>query len=162
MPSVYVETTVPSYLVSRPSRDLITAAHQQITHDWWDLARARFDLYISEAVLEEIRAGDPEFAAQRLEIMADLGVLTFSNDVETLIRVYARQLGLGGSAIADLPHFGYAVAYDMDYLVTWNCRHIANGQVIRRLAFVNDEIGRRTPVIVTPEELLATFPGDEE
>ena len=162
MSSVYLETTIPSYLVARPSRDLVTAAHQQITHEWWETAKERFDLYVSEAVLDEIRAGDPEYAARRMDVVAQLDVLAFSDDVEFLIRAYDRRLGLVGSATADLPHFGYSVAYKMDYLVTWNCRHIANGQVITRLTIVNGELGRPTPVIVTPEELLGTFPGDDE
>jgi hypothetical protein len=160
MPSVYLETTIASYLAAYPSRDLVMAAHQQITHDWWRTARDRFDLYVSEAVLNEIRRGDADAAGRRLELIADLPVLAFSDDVEWLVRAYERRLGLVGSARADLPHFAYAVAYNMDYLVTWNCAHIANGQVIRRFLAVNDEIGRPTPVIVTPEELLTTYPGD--
>ncbi len=162
MPSVYLETTVPSYLVARPGRDLIVAAHQQITREWWAIAKGRFDLYVSEAVLDEIRTGDVEFAARRIEAVAELDVLAFSDDVGDLIRAYHHRLGLVGSAIADLPHFAYAVAYNMDYLVTWNCKHIANGQVIRRLNIVNGELGRPTPVIVTPEELLEALPGDDE
>jgi len=160
MPSVYLETTIASYLAASPSRDLVMAAHQQITHDWWRTARDRFDLYVSEAVLSEIRRGDADAAARRLELTADLPVLAFSEDVEWLIRAYDRRLGLVGSASADLPHFAYAVSYNMDYLVTWNCAHIANGQVIRRLLAVNGEIDRPTPVIVTPEELLTTYPED--
>lgn len=97
-----------------------------------------------------------------MELVAELDVLAFSDDVEALIRVYHQRLGLVGSATADLPHFAYAVAYNMDYLVTWNCKHIANGQVIRRLNRVNSELGRPTPVIVTPEELLEALPGDDE
>jgi predicted nucleic acid-binding protein len=153
---------VPSYLVARPSRDLIVAAHQQITQEWWNTAKDRFDLYVSEAVLAEIRAGDANYAARRSELVAELDVLAFSDDVEDLIRAYHHRLGLVGSAAADLPHLAYAVAYNMDYLVTWNCKHIANGQVIRRLNVVNTEIGRPTPVIVTPEELLEALPGDDE
>ncbi len=160
MPSVYLETTIPSYLAAYPSRDLVMAAHQQITHDWWRTAHDRFDLYISEAVLDEIRRGDADAAERRLETVADLAVLAFSQDVESLIRTYDRRLGLAGYGRADLPHFAFAVAYKMDYLVTWNCAHIANGQVIRRLLAVNNEIGRPTPVIVTPEELSMTYPGD--
>jgi len=162
MPSVYVESTIPSYLVARPSRYLITTAHQQLTLEWWTTAAERFELYVSEAVLYEIRAGDPTLAARRLELIAALPVLAFSEDVESLIRAYDRRLGLTGSARADLPHFAYAVAYRMDYLVTWNCAHIANGQIIRRLVAVNNEIGRLTPVIVTPEELVTTYPGDSQ
>jgi len=152
---------VPSDLVASPSRDLVIAAHQQVTREWWDTAKERFHLYVSEAVLAEIQAGDPNYAARRMETVANLDVLAFSDDVESLIRVYHRRLGLAGSATADLPHFAYAVAYNMDYLVTWNCKHIANGQVIRRLNVANGELGRPTPVIVTPEELLESFPGDD-
>lgn len=155
MPTVYIETTIPSYLVARPSRDLVTAAHQQITHDWWDDARHRFDLYVSEAVLEETRLGDPTYSENRLSLVSDLQVLRFTLDVEKLALEYASQLGLGGSAISDVPHFAFAVAYNMDYLLTWNCSHIANGQVIRRLQLVNQKLDRATPVIVTPEELLS-------
>lgn len=90
-----------------------------------------------------------------MEIVAELDVLGFSDDVAALIREYHARLVLTGSAATDLAHFGFSVAYNMDYLVTWNCRHIANGQVIKRLTKVNREIGRPTPVIVTPEELLA-------
>ena len=162
MPTVYLETTIPSYLVARPSRDLVIAAHQQITHDWWTTARDRFELYVSEAVLDEIRAGDPGYAAKRLEIVAGLGVLVLSEEVESLIRVYRERLLPVGSARGDLPHFAYAVAYKMDFLVTWNCAHLANGQVIRRLLLVNNEIGQDTPVILTPEELLTTYLGGEE
>lgn len=161
MALVYLETTIPSYLVARASRDVVTAAHQEITRQWWETARHHFDLYISEAVLDEIRLGDPQYAQQRLKIVADLDVLAFNSDVVLLVREYHARCLLSGSAAADLPHFAFAVAYNMDYLVTWNCRHIANGQIIRRLAKANQEIGRPTPVIVTPEELLTLpFAGD--
>jgi hypothetical protein len=153
--SVYVETTIPSYLAARPSRDLVTAAHQQITHEWWETARDRFDVFVSEAVLDEIRRGEPGYAAKRMEIVAELDVLGFTEDVASLIREYHVRLVLSGAATTDLAHFAYSVGYNMDYLVTWNCRHIANGEVIRRLAKANHEIGRTTPLILTPEELMA-------
>jgi hypothetical protein len=162
MPTVYVETTVPSYLVARRSRNLVTAAHQQITHDWWSSARERFELFASVSVLDEIQRGDPEYVLKRMEIVRDFEVLQFTSDVAELIREYSHRCVLAGSATADLAHFAYAVAYNMDYLVTWNCRHIANGQVIKRLTKINREIGRPTPVIVTPEELLIRiYEGDE-
>jgi hypothetical protein len=161
MPSVYLETTIASYLAAQPSRDLIMAAHQQITHDWWLSARDRFDLYISDAVLNEIRGGDPDAAARRLAIVNGLPVLQLNEDVRNLVHEYDRRLGLAGRARADLPHFAFAVAYQMDYLVTWNCRHIANGEVIRRLLDANAALQRPTPLVVTPEEILFT-PEEEE
>lgn len=155
MSTVYVETTIPSYLASRPSRDLIVAAHQQITEEWWERARSSFDLFISEAVLEEIRAGDPFAAARRLEIVQEFPVLALQEEILPLVTLYSQRLGLPPQARADLIHIAFAVTYKMDYLVTWNCKHIANGLVIRRLLEVNRELQRPTPVIVTPEELSA-------
>ena len=83
--SVYLETTIPSYLAARPSRDLVIAAHQQITHEWWAKAAERFDLYVSEAVLEEIRLGDPEYAKGRLQLVARLPILAMHADVSSLV-----------------------------------------------------------------------------
>jgi hypothetical protein len=133
MLTVYLETTIPSYLVARPSRDLIVAAHQQITHDWWQSARDRFDLYLSEAVLLEIRLGDPDAIRRRLDIVEGLPVLQVNEDVQSLVETYDRRLAFPNRARADLPHIAFSVAYEMDYLVTWNCAHIANGETIRRL-----------------------------
>jgi hypothetical protein len=161
MPSVYLETTIPSYLAAYPSRDLIFAAHQQITHEWWRDAPQRFDLYISEAVLDEIRRGDPDAAARRLAFVDKLPVLELNDDVRALVHLYDQKLGLRGRARADLPHFAFAVAFETDYLVTWNCAHIANGEIVRRLREVNEELNRFTPLIVTPEEILET-PGGRD
>ncbi|MEX2141293.1 MAG: type II toxin-antitoxin system VapC family toxin [Pirellulales bacterium] len=154
MRTVYVETTIPSYLAAYPSRDLIIAAHQQITHEWWRTARDRFSLYLSEAVSDEIQAGNSEAASRRLQMVAGLPILAYSSDVLTLVQAYDQRLGLVGRARADVVHLAFAVAYRMDYMVTWNCRHLANGETIRRLRDVNDELNRATPIIVTPEELL--------
>ncbi|HVC97135.1 MAG TPA: type II toxin-antitoxin system VapC family toxin [Pirellulales bacterium] len=156
MPNVYLETTIPSYLAAHPSRDLIIAAHQQITHEWWRDARNRFDIYVSEAVLDEIRCGDADAATRRLAILDGLPVLELNNDVRALVHAYDEKLGLVGRARADLPHFAFAVAYEMDYLITWNCAHIANGEIVRRLRETNLELGRFTPIIVTPKEILET------
>jgi hypothetical protein len=159
MPSAYLETTIPSYLAAYPSRDLIVAAHQQITHEWWREAPKRFDLYVSAAVLDEIRSGDPGAIGRRLAIVANLPILELNDDVRKLVHVYDKKLGLLGRARADLPHFAFAVAFRMDYLVTWNCAHIANGEIVHRLRDVNAKLNRSTPLIVTPEEILES-PGD--
>lgn len=151
--SVYLETTIPSYLASQPSRDLVIAAHQQITHDWWRAARDSFRLYVSEAVMDEISDGDPEVAARRLELVQNLPILEIRDDVLELVEIYRHRLGLSERSQIDLVHIAFAVAYDLDYLVTWNCKHIANGSVIRRLGEINRRLQKPTPVILTPEEL---------
>ena len=116
--------------------------------------RERFDVYISDAVLAEICLGDPDVVARRLVIVEKLPVVEIDNEVQDLVSIYAQRLGLTGRAQIDLPHIALAVAYSMDYLVTWNCAHIANGEVIRRLGAINSELRLHMPVIVTPEELL--------
>jgi hypothetical protein len=154
MPSVYVETTIPSYLTAAPSRDLIVAAQQQITRDWWSTAKERFELFVSEAVLQEIRAGDPQMASRRMEIVSGLPVLDVTREVDSLVEVYQGRLGLPDRARPDVVHIAVSVVYELDYLLTWNCAHIANGHVIRRLMRVNDELGRFTPLLLTPDQLL--------
>jgi hypothetical protein len=146
MPTVYLETTIPSYLAARPSRDLIIAAPQQITHEWWRNAGDRFDLYMSEAVLAEMRAGDPDAAARRFAIVDRLPILALHEDVRTLVHAYDQRLKLGAHARADVPHLAFAVADAVDYLVTWNCAHLAHGEVMRRLREVNGGCNARPPL----------------
>jgi predicted nucleic acid-binding protein len=154
MPSVYVETTIPSYLAAAPSRDLIVAGQQQITHTWWQTARERFELFISEAVLQEIRAGDPVAAARRMELVKELAVLDVTKEADSLVEIYQRQFNLPHRAKADMVHIAVAVVYELDYVVTWNCKHIANWQILRRLMEVNHSLGRFTPLLYTPAEFL--------
>jgi hypothetical protein len=161
MESVYIETTIISYLVAYPGRDLIVSAHQQITKEWWDIAQKRFNLYISEAVLEEISAGDPEAAVRRQEIVQELPILQLNKNVRKLVRNYEKHLGLPSKARADLLHIAFAVEYEMDYLLTWNCSHIANGEVIRRLMTTNQRLKKPSPIIITPEELLEPLTGEK-
>jgi len=154
-PSVYVETTIPSYLVALASRDIVVAGHQQTTHDWWQTAAERFDLLISELVYQELARGNPVQAAKRLEIVGELAILGSNAEVEELVQKYSRELGLVGPAQGDLPHFAFCVAYEVDYLVTWNCAHIANALVVRKLRDINAQSNLWMPIICTPDELMS-------
>ena len=154
MPSLYVETTIPSYLTAAPSRDLVVAARQQVTRDWWQNAQERFNLYVSEAVLQEIRAGDSVAAARRIELVRGLTVLDVTKEVDSLVEIYQRHFGLPQRARTDIVHIAVAVTYELDYVVSWNCKHIANGHILRRLMEVNHTLGRFTPLLYTPAELL--------
>jgi hypothetical protein len=153
-PTLYLESTIPSYLAAYPSRDLIVAAHQHITQEWWNRARSSFDVYISQAVLDEISAGDPDAAARRLALVQELPLLALTDEVEVLAGEYQTRLALPRAAQLDVVHLACAVVYELDYLLTWNCAHLANGRVIQRLQAVNTNLGRVTPIIVTPEGLL--------
>ena len=154
-PTLYLESTRPSYLTARPGRGLVADAHRQITHEWWERRRSDFDMYVSEAVVSEIGAGDADFSSERLALVAHLPILTLTDEVEVLANEYQGKLGLPDRARLDAVHLACAVAYELDYLVTWNCKHLANGSIIRRLVTFNRTLDRKTPIIVTPEELLA-------
>ncbi|MGE5549599.1 MAG: type II toxin-antitoxin system VapC family toxin [Bacteroidota bacterium] len=153
-PSLYIETTVPSYYVSRDSRDVIVLAHQQITRVWWETRLCDFRPYVSPVVLEEAREGDPEQARRRLVAVGHFQILEAAEAVEQLTARYMAEFSLPGSAIRDAAHLAFACVYAMDFLVTWNCAHIANGEVIKRLTRINAIAGIQTPTICTPEELL--------
>ena len=151
---LYLETTVISYLAARPSGDLVVAGHQLITRRWWDAHRPDFDLYVSEAVIEECAAGDPEAAARRLEFLVGVPVLEPTNDSSANAK---RLIGEGivpAKAVVDALHLGIAAAHGVEYLLTWNCAHIANASLRRRMEALCRTMGREMPVICTPEELL--------
>jgi hypothetical protein len=153
-PTLYLETTIPSYYTARPVRDVIVLAHQEITRTWWEHRLPLFDVYISPVVLEEARQGDPEPARRRLEVLATFPVLEATPAIESLAATYMTQLTLPGKALRDAAHLAFACGYELDYLVTWNCTHIANAEIRRRLLAINATIGRQTPIICTPEELM--------
>lgn len=151
---LYVETTVISYLAARPSADLVVAGHQLITRRWWDAHRPDFDLFVSEAVIEECSAGDPEAAARRLELLADIPVLVPTNDSNAIAKRLIAEGIVPAKAVVDAMHLGIAAAHGVEYLLTWNCTHIANAALRRRMESVCRTMGREMPVICTPEELL--------
>lgn len=153
-PTVYIETSVVSYLTAHPSRDLIVAAHQQITQEWWDSARMGFDLFVSPVVMDEIAKGDAGQAQKRLASVEDMPVLAVGADVHLLTAEYMDQIVIPGESKADAFHLALASWHGMDYLLTWNCRHIANAAIKRIVESVNGKHNIRTPIICTPEELM--------
>lgn len=153
-PSLYIETSIPSYFVARDSRDVIVLAHQQITRLWWETRLPDFRVFVSPVVFEEAREGDAEQAQRRLAALDRFRVLQADRAVAELTEHYMVELGLPGRAIRDAAHLAFACFYEMDYLVTWNCTHIANGDIIKRLERMNALAGVATPTICTPEELL--------
>jgi hypothetical protein len=153
-PKVYVETTIASYLTAWPSRDLIVAAHQQLTRDWWENRREEFDLFIAQVVLDESAAGDADAAARRMEALKDLPLLEQSDSASDLARQLVDQVPLPEKAAVDALHIALAAVHGMDYLLTWNCTHIANAVLRSRIEAICRDRGYEPPVICTPEELL--------
>jgi len=153
MESVYLETTIPSYLAAWTSRDLVMAGQQRTTQEWWATAATRFTLYVSEAVIRELSRGDPAAAARRLDVVKGLPLLDMSPEVEELVDEYKRALEIPPKAHGDLLHIAFAVAYEVDYLLTWNCAHIANSRTMRRLYELNRRLGLYNTVVLTPAEM---------
>ena len=154
MESVYLETTLISYLVSRPSRDLLVAAHQQTTHEWWANRRQAFECYVSQVVIDEASSGDPEEAKSRMRLIEDLPALEVTEETESLARAILASGAIPPRGVRDAAHVAVAAVNEMDYLLTWNCRHLANAQIIRRISVVCNRLGYSLPVICTPEELM--------
>jgi len=153
-PRIYLESSVISHRTARPSRDVIALSHQEITRVWWDNHIHEYELYASQVVLDEIRRGDPVAAAERLKVVARFPLLPLGPEVERLAAIYQEKLRLPEKSLRDTLHLAVASVHDVDYLVTWNCKHIANAHIRRQLQELNYGAGVHTPIICTPEELL--------
>ena len=151
---LYLETTIPSYLVGRPSRDLLVAAHQQTTRDWWESRRSEFELYVAELVVQEVRAGDALLAGQRLELLRDVPILAVSSEILELAEDLITEGPIPRKAAGDAAHIAIATVYGCEYLLTWNCRHIANAELHRAIRRVVEQYGYEVPSLCTPEELM--------
>ena len=151
---LYVETTIPSYLTSWPSRDLVIAGHQQITKEWWKKRKRAFDIYISQLVVDEAKAGNDEAARERLKAIGDLPLLDITEEVERLaIRILTSGV-IPKKAATDAAHIAIATVHGMEYLMTWNCVHLANAIITKAVARICRQEGFECPIICTPEELL--------
>ena len=151
--TVYVETSIISYLAARPSKTILGAAHQQLTLAWW-AHRHKYDLFISQTVWRECSAGDPDAAARRLAALKGLGVLTVTEEIVTLAEALIAEGALPLKATDDALHIAIATLHRIDFLLTWNCRHIANPIIQEKVADFLENKGLFLPIICTPEELL--------
>lgn len=154
MESVYLETTFISYLVARPSRDVIVAGHQQTTQEWWANRRSEFECSVSQIVIDEASVGDPAEVQKRLAIIGGLPALAVTETADSLTKAIMAAGVLPPNAFPDAAHIAVSAAHTVDYLLTWNCKHLANAQIARRIALVCQKLGHRMPIICTPEELM--------
>ncbi|HUP63382.1 MAG TPA: type II toxin-antitoxin system VapC family toxin [Thermoanaerobaculia bacterium] len=154
-PTVYVENSVVSYLTARRAQTNVrVAAHQDFTREWWNTRRHLFELYASAVVVEEAQDGDPSAAAARLELIAELSLLDVTPAARDLAAILLRETRLPSKATADALHIATAAVHGMDYLITWNCTHIANAVIFRSVEAVCRASGYEPPVMCTPEELM--------
>lgn len=153
-PKVYVETSVISYLTSRPSRDLVVVGHQQITQEWWSNYRETFHLVASQLVIQEASAGDPIASQQRLKILDQIELLATTEDALTLAQAFLEFKIMPQKAAEDALHIAIAVTNGIDYLLTWNCKHIANAIIRKEVERICRSLGYEPVTICTPEELI--------
>ncbi len=151
---VYIETTIPSYLAAWPSRDLLQAARQQMTHDWWNQRRQNYDLCVSEVVLDEAAAGDADAAKRRLTFLQNPPLLELTDPARDLSKEIMRSGLLPQRAARDALHIAVASVHDVDFLLTWNCQHIANAAIMKELGEIVAQLDFEIPILCTPEELL--------
>ena len=151
--SVYVETSVISYYTARSSRDIVTAARQTLTQEWWQDARNRFDLYVSVLVVEEAKSGGAEAAQRRLAAISGLPILEINDAAEQLGKRLLEEGAIPLSSPEDALHISLATVHGIDFLLTWNFRHINNAEMKARIGTIIEAAGFESPVICSPEEL---------
>lgn len=127
---------------------------QQITREWWQTRRQHFDLFTAQLVIDEASEGDPDAATRRLEVLKDVPLLEPSEDVAELAQTLVEQIPFPERETDDAIHIAMAVVSGMDYLLTWNCTHIANAARRSAIESVCQSRGYEVPIICTPEELL--------
>lgn len=152
--TVYIETSIPSYLTAKPSRDVRAAAWQQITTEWWDVARKDYEIFTSELTIVEASAGNPEAADRRLSVLREIPELEIDEEVQELAELLISKGAIPAFAEADALHVAVAAVHQIDYLLTWNCRHIDNATKKPIIRSICIDAGYPYPEICTPMELL--------
>ena len=158
-PSVYIETSVISYLTNRPALDVITAGHQATTCQWWEEQRSKYDVVVSQFVLDEAASGDSVAAAKRVATLAGIKRLNVQRpEITRLAQALLFQRALPQKAFVDALHIAVSAVSGVEILLTWNFKHIANGAMMSRIERVCSEAGYRCPRLLTPLQLL----GDDD
>ena len=151
---LYLETTIPSYMLAKPSRDILVLGRQEITRKWWKRDHGAFLVFISDLVLSECSSGDKKAATQRLDFLSRFPLLELNAYVECLAQLYLDDGIVPPGSAGDATHLAYASIHEVDFLCTRNFRHLANAFALMRLRKFNEKLGIFVPHVCTPEELL--------
>ena len=152
-PKVYVESSTISYLTARPTEEPIRKAKQILTRRWWE-RRESFELYISQTVVDEIRKGDPEAAKLRLQAIKEIPVLVLDDDVKRLVSGLLTSNAVPSHLEPDAQHIAFSSVFEMDFLITWNQKHIATEKKRRQIEAMIEGFGFEPPRLLTPEQHL--------
>jgi predicted nucleic acid-binding protein len=161
MTTLYIETSIVSYLRQRRSSHVVVAARQLLTHQWWDEKRADYELVTSQYVLDEVSGGDPALAADRLRTLDGIPLLPLDAEIGVIAEEIMSRAILPGKALIDALHIAVVAHHRIEYLLTWNCRHIANARILPRIHDVLADLGIPIPIICTPEEMVDDEPAEE-
>ena len=151
---VYIETSVVSYLTGRPSRDMVVAAHQELTRQWWETRSSKFEVVVSELVREESSGGDADASRRRMAAIENFPVLKTSDAALVLAERLVSHNLVSSESAADALHIAIATVNGIDYLLKWNCKHLANSTRWQGIESCVEAAGYACPVICTPEELM--------
>jgi hypothetical protein len=151
---VYLETTIPSFLTGRPSNDLILAGKQEVTRRWWETRLNCYQPVVSQFVIDEAGAGDPSAAGRRLSVIDNIPLLEIDEEVLELTERILSTGIIPPKAATDAAHIAIAARHRVDFLMTWNCTHIANAEIMGKIREVVELAGYCSPVICTPDELF--------
>lgn len=153
-PTVYLDTTIPSYLTNLPHRRRDIARCQRVTRVWWRRYRGHFELRISDRVRTEARGGNELFANRRLAVLHDIIELEIYPESERLAALFVDRGILPATARKDAEHIAISAIHSVQYLLTWNCKHLANPFIARQVVRTCEREGYRCPTICTPETLM--------
>ncbi len=152
-PTVYLDSSVPSYWLPQGDDPIVHARHL-LTRRWWDQELARFEVLVSQVVLDELAGGDPERAAQRVALVKEFRLLDVDEEVERVAGFYAENMAMPRRDLRDAFHLALASVHEMEYLVTWNFAHLANASKRTHIEVLNRRLHLASPVICSPEELM--------
>lgn len=157
-PRIYLETTVVSYYVSRPSRDLVIAGHQEATRVFWESLDDQFEPYVSGLVLREAGKGDADQAHARLEALKGYPVLDIDDRAELLARILIDSKAIPKEYPEDALHVAVAAVNGMEIIATWNFAHLNNPFIRKSVRRAVESEGYVCPEIASPDEIIG---GDE-
>jgi len=152
--TLYIETSIVSYLRQRPSSQVVMAARQLLTDQWWHDEREKYELVTSQYVIDEASEGDPDLAAERLESLDGIPLLPLDPRIGVIANEIIARAILPPTASVDALHIAMVAHHEIQYLLTWNCKHIANAKILPRIHQVLTDLGCPIPIICTPEEMV--------
>lgn len=151
---IYVETTIPNfYYEARVEPEMV--ARKNWTREWWDNQRGHYQLVTSIAVIEELEQGDYPYKEQIIDMVKDIPLLDINMEIHDIVETYIKRKLMPADTWGDALHLALASFHGCDFLLTWNCKHLANANKFTHIRRLNTLLGLYVPALITPVELLS-------